>query len=83
MIQLAIAVPGCRKRPARIVRSGDLLPPSPPAKKATLQLAITVPKAKACLLRSGLWDLLANDYAATYLDASFVAAIFDRYARDG
>jgi len=30
------------------------------------------------LLRSGLWDLLANDYAATYLDASFVAAISAR-----
>src|SRR5262245_2521062 len=29
-------------------------------------------------LRSGLWDLLANDYAATYLDASFVAAISAR-----
>src|SRR5262249_60973688 len=29
-------------------------------------------------LRSGLWDLLANDYAATYLDASFVAAISSR-----
>src|SRR5262245_40322878 len=26
-------------------------------------------------LRSGLWDLVANDYAATYLDASFVDAI--------
>jgi hypothetical protein len=29
-------------------------------------------------LRSGLWDLLANDYAATYLDASFLAAISGR-----
>src|SRR5215831_5133957 len=29
-------------------------------------------------LRSGLWDLLANDYAATCLDASFVAAISAR-----
>src|SRR5262244_2944997 len=29
-------------------------------------------------LRSGLWDLLANDYAATYLHASFVAAISAR-----
>jgi hypothetical protein len=29
-------------------------------------------------LRSGLWDLLANDYAAAYLDASFVAAISAR-----
>ena len=29
-------------------------------------------------LRSGLWDLLANDYAATYLDASFVDAISAR-----
>jgi hypothetical protein len=29
-------------------------------------------------LRSGFWDLLANDKAATYLDASFVAAIFAR-----
>src|SRR5262249_480942 len=26
-------------------------------------------------LRSGLWDLLANDYAATYLDAPFIDAI--------
>ena len=29
-------------------------------------------------LRSGLWDLLANDYAATYLDAAFVAVISAR-----
>jgi hypothetical protein len=29
-------------------------------------------------LRSGLWDLLANDYAATYLDASFIGAISAR-----
>jgi len=29
-------------------------------------------------LRSGLWDLLANDYAATYLDASFIDAISAR-----
>jgi len=29
-------------------------------------------------LRSGLWDLLANDYAATYLVASFVDAISAR-----
>src|SRR5262249_2875362 len=29
-------------------------------------------------LRSRLWDLLANDYAATYLDASFVDAISAR-----
>jgi hypothetical protein len=27
------------------------------------------------LAGGALWDLLANDYAATYLDASFVAAI--------
>ena len=29
-------------------------------------------------LRRGLGDLLANDYAATYPDASFVATIFAR-----
>jgi hypothetical protein len=29
-------------------------------------------------LRGRLWNLLANDYAATYLDASFVAAISAR-----
>src|SRR5262249_32279527 len=29
-------------------------------------------------LRSRLWDLLANDYAATYLGASFVDAISAR-----
>jgi hypothetical protein len=29
-----LEIAGCRKRPARIVRSGGLLPPSPPAEKA-------------------------------------------------
>ena len=37
-----------------------------------------VPWRTLALLRSGLRDLLANDYAATYPDASFVATIFAR-----
>jgi hypothetical protein len=47
-----------------------------------LALALSVPgpnrqlRASPGTLAGGaLWDLLANDYAATYLDASFVAAI--------
>jgi hypothetical protein len=35
-------------------------------------------RAVLTLFCSGLWHLLANDYAAAYLDASFLAAISAR-----
>src|SRR5262249_36675397 len=48
------------------------------ARRLELWCAAAAERRYLASLRSGLWDLLANDYAATYLDASFVAAISAR-----
>jgi hypothetical protein len=48
------------------------------ARRVELWCAAAPERQYLASLRSGLWDLLANDYAATYLDASFVAAISAR-----
>jgi hypothetical protein len=53
-------------------------PPCSLARRLELWCAAAPEWQYLASLRSGLWDLLANDYAATYLDASFVAAISAR-----
>ena len=50
-------------------------PPCSLARRLELWCAAAPEWQYLASLRSGRWDLLANDYAATYLDASFVAAI--------
>jgi hypothetical protein len=48
------------------------------ARRLELWCAAAPERQYLASLRSGLWDRLANDYAATYLDASFLAAISGR-----
>jgi hypothetical protein len=48
------------------------------ARRLELWCAAAPERQYLALLRSGLWHLLANNYAATYLDASFLAAISAR-----
>src|SRR5262245_38826228 len=61
---------------AGVIDTGLVFPPPTLSSRVGLNFGARPPERQ--YLASLLWDLLANDYAATYLDAPFVDAISAR-----